>query len=231
VSTRGSRYAKYDASGKLVGSYGGKGTSEGLFDNPCGIAVDSSGRIFVCDTFNNRVEIFDSNNRYIDSINDLSFPMFITFDKQDNAYISNRGTVSIKKYDKNLKYLGEFKFGDEFSPGDIIVNKDGDICVINTPKHEVLVLSSSGEKKYSFGGYGEEKGKFEVPVSLTSDDNGNIYVYDTGNKKINKFKNGNYVSNYKAGAFFWGFGAIAAKGENMYLFYGDKFIEIPLNEM
>jgi len=50
----------YDREGKYLFEFGGLGYGEGWFQYPRDIAVDSSGRIFVADTFNNRIEIFQS---------------------------------------------------------------------------------------------------------------------------------------------------------------------------
>ncbi|OGW55242.1 MAG: hypothetical protein A2Y81_12995 [Nitrospirae bacterium RBG_13_43_8] len=50
----------YDKEGKYLFEFGGLGLGEGWFQYPRDIAVDSSGRIFVADTFNNRIEVFQA---------------------------------------------------------------------------------------------------------------------------------------------------------------------------
>ena len=44
-------------------SFGGRGEEPGQFKFPCGIAVDDSGTVYVCDTGNQRVQVF---NFYVD---------------------------------------------------------------------------------------------------------------------------------------------------------------------
>ena len=44
--------------GKFVTSYGDCGSDEGQFDFPCGLVVDGDGLLYVCDCFNNRVQLF-----------------------------------------------------------------------------------------------------------------------------------------------------------------------------
>ena len=44
--------------GKFVTSFGGKGFAEGQFQLPSGLVVDSYGLLYVCDLFNNRIQIF-----------------------------------------------------------------------------------------------------------------------------------------------------------------------------
>jgi len=45
---------------------GEKGTGDGQFMNPAGIAIDSNGRFIVADTGNHRVQIFDSTGKFLD---------------------------------------------------------------------------------------------------------------------------------------------------------------------
>ena len=50
----------YDSEGKYLFEFGGLGWGEGWFQYPRDIAVNSTGRIFVADTFNNRIEVFQA---------------------------------------------------------------------------------------------------------------------------------------------------------------------------
>jgi len=50
----------YDKEGTYLFEFGGLGWGEGWFQYPRDIAVDSMGRIFVADTFNNRIEVFQA---------------------------------------------------------------------------------------------------------------------------------------------------------------------------
>jgi DNA-binding beta-propeller fold protein YncE len=51
----------YDKDGKYLSEFGGLGWGEGWFQHPRDIAVDSSARILVADTFNDRIEVFQTN--------------------------------------------------------------------------------------------------------------------------------------------------------------------------
>jgi hypothetical protein len=50
-----SRVEQFNLSGSFISTFGSAGTGNGMFTNPKGIAVDSSGNIWVVDTSNNRV--------------------------------------------------------------------------------------------------------------------------------------------------------------------------------
>jgi sugar lactone lactonase YvrE len=50
----------YDKEGKYLFEFGGLGWGEGWFQYPRDIAVDSMGRLFIADTFNDRIEVYQS---------------------------------------------------------------------------------------------------------------------------------------------------------------------------
>ena len=70
--------------------FGSNGNGDGQFDCPRGIAVSQSGHIFVVDWNNHRVQLFDSNGKFISKIaskgngNDqFKCPFGITIDELD----------------------------------------------------------------------------------------------------------------------------------------------------
>jgi DNA-binding beta-propeller fold protein YncE len=86
VDGGGSRVEKFEASGVFVAAFGAdvggpgvnvcttacgpgtQGSGDGQFSGPVGIAVDSSGNVYVVDSGNNRVEKFSSSGVYLSQI-------------------------------------------------------------------------------------------------------------------------------------------------------------------
>ncbi|MSO81838.1 MAG: 6-bladed beta-propeller [Acidobacteria bacterium] len=60
-----SRVAKYDSNGDWVKSWGEKGTGPGQFRLPHAIAVDSEDRIYVGDRSNRRIQVFDTEGKFL----------------------------------------------------------------------------------------------------------------------------------------------------------------------
>lgn len=92
-----SRVVQFDGAGNFLRQFGGvKGSGEGELDTPHGVAVDSLGRVLVNDSGNQRVSVFDSEGRYLDS-----WPVRsrggIVIDAGDTVYVSdvNAGAVAI----------------------------------------------------------------------------------------------------------------------------------------
>jgi streptogramin lyase len=83
------RIVKFDKNGKFIKTWGKKGSAPGEFDCPHGLAIDSQGRLFVADRFNNRVQIFDQDGNFIDQWTQFSRPSGIYIDKKDVLYVSD----------------------------------------------------------------------------------------------------------------------------------------------
>ena len=58
-------YQDASATANYLFEFGGKGSGDGQFMNPVGIAIDSNGRFIVADTGNHRVQVFDSTGKFL----------------------------------------------------------------------------------------------------------------------------------------------------------------------
>jgi DNA-binding beta-propeller fold protein YncE len=60
-----SRVAKYDKNGDWVKSWGEKGTAPGQFRTPHAIAIDRNNNIYVGDRGNRRIQVFDTDGKFL----------------------------------------------------------------------------------------------------------------------------------------------------------------------
>lgn len=58
------RVAKFDKEGKFIKSWGKRGTANGEFTNIRSIAVDAQGAVYVADTGNKRIQVFDNDGNF-----------------------------------------------------------------------------------------------------------------------------------------------------------------------
>jgi uncharacterized protein (TIGR03663 family) len=65
TDTGNHRIQRFDADGKFLSAYGGRGAGDGLFAEPVGVAVDRNGNIYVADTWNKRVQMLDSSGKFL----------------------------------------------------------------------------------------------------------------------------------------------------------------------
>jgi len=78
----------FDSAGNHLQSFGSQGTANGLFNFPTGLAADSTDRVIVVDTNNNRVQIFKAS-----LINDLDSDGIPDFMDSDNIITTSTITT------------------------------------------------------------------------------------------------------------------------------------------
>jgi sugar lactone lactonase YvrE len=88
------RIVKFRSDGRLIKSWGRKGTAPGEFDTPHALAMDSQGRLFVADRNNNRIQIFDQDGNFIAQWTQFSRPSGLFIDAGDVIYVSDSESES-----------------------------------------------------------------------------------------------------------------------------------------
>jgi DNA-binding beta-propeller fold protein YncE len=85
----------------------------GLFNRPTGLAFDSENFLYVVDSGNQRVQVFNVDGRFFRMLpaNDaVSFeePVAIAIDERDFVYVADRGANAVKIFDGDGNYVTEF---------------------------------------------------------------------------------------------------------------------------
>lgn len=82
--------------------FGTIGTGPGQFNDPQGIACDSTGEVYVADSGNHRVQVFTAEGKFLRMFNvlgggtgELEYPVGIAIDSNDRVYIGECGRVSV----------------------------------------------------------------------------------------------------------------------------------------
>jgi DNA-binding beta-propeller fold protein YncE len=90
-------------------------TSDGDFAKPTGLAVDSEGNLYVCDTLNNRVEIFDADGKFISTFGKsgdgpgyFSRPKGVAIDSDDHIWVVDGMQDRVQVYNKEAQLLISF---------------------------------------------------------------------------------------------------------------------------
>ena len=87
------RVVKFSKSGKFITAWGKKGSAPGEFDTPHAIAVDSHERVYVADRSNSRIQVFDSDGRFIADWRQFGRPSGVYIDAHDMLYVADSQTV------------------------------------------------------------------------------------------------------------------------------------------
>jgi DNA-binding beta-propeller fold protein YncE len=86
------RIMKFAKDGKFIKTWGTKGAGPGEFGELHGIALDSSGRVFVADRGNNRIQIFNAEGKYIAEWKQFGRPSGIYIDASDTLYVTDHAS-------------------------------------------------------------------------------------------------------------------------------------------
>lgn len=85
------RVHRFSADGTLKASWGEPGSEPGQFNLPHSIAVDRSGKVYVADRENSRVQIFTAEGELIGIWDWVNRPCDLFIDEQENMYIAELG--------------------------------------------------------------------------------------------------------------------------------------------
>jgi sugar lactone lactonase YvrE len=106
------RIVKFASDGRFQKQWGNEGRASGEFDVPHGLAMDSSGRLFVADRSNNRIQIFDQDGKFLAEWKQFGRPSGLYIDKNDIIYVAD--SQSGEKYNAAFRQgirIGSVKDG------------------------------------------------------------------------------------------------------------------------
>jgi streptogramin lyase len=95
ASTANARVLKFDRTGKLIKTWGQRGTGPTDMDQPHALALDSRGRLFVADRGNDRLQIYDQNGTLLDTWYQFSRISGIWIDRNDIIYATDSESGSV----------------------------------------------------------------------------------------------------------------------------------------
>ncbi len=171
-----------------------KGSEERSIVMPYGIETDTEGRLFVVDTFNRHVHVFDPRNGDYHTFprkgTTFVSPIDIAIDKKGTIFVSDSKEAVVKVFkDLGKKYVGEIGRGILKRPTGIAVNeKTGELLVIDTMNSEIVIFNLDNYKvKKIIGRGGSNAGMFHYPTNIFVSRDGLIFVSDSLNYRIQIF--------------------------------------------
>ena len=160
----------------------------GNFENPAGVAVDSSGRLFVVDAGRKRIQVFSAKGKALKSIGgDALFtePYGIVLDRADTLYVTDSARNRIVKLDTSGKVLAAFGEDELKTPRGLAV-RDGFLYVADSGNARIAKFDVNGKFIASAGCRGTDAGEFLEPVSVAIDAERHLYVVDRAAHRVLK---------------------------------------------
>ncbi|MFB0533767.1 MAG: PA14 domain-containing protein [Anaerolineae bacterium] len=174
----------------FVSAWGTQGTGPGEFNEPRDIAVDAKGRLYVADTGNRRVQVFDSGGQFIASWDggedEFVEPLALVIDSRGDLYVLDSEPGWIYRFAADGTLLGRFA-GPEarlFHPRGLTIDEADRLYVADTGGCRVVVYNTAGERLGLFGSKGSGPGQFLEPTDVALDGRGALYVVDSSNQRV-----------------------------------------------
>ncbi len=172
---------------------------------PYGLAVDSKGSIYIADGKVGAIFIFNTETKELQMIKhgrDAHFGDIIglAIDDSDRLFVSDTKLHHIVVFDKNHKVEGSISEGVVDPGGMAIDNENRFLYVADPALDQVLVYDAdkltlirkigTAGKKHTL----TAPGQFSVPTNVAVDADGNLYVTDMYNNRVEIFDaDGNFI--------------------------------------
>ena len=193
----------------IVMTFGSEGIGPGLFTDARSIAVDGAGNIYVGEYGNGRIQVFDSEGKFINQwMADTKMPLRgMSADRKGTVYIAQRGIIS--RYEGATgKMIGQLQFPEGRGFDDVAVTADGGLVTAWFRVMNGISYGTRGDNMVRFDANGravrtirdaisQQTDSAELETRVAADGLGNIYALGTFNNAVFKFTpEGKFVNKF-----------------------------------
>ncbi|EEG77732.1 6-bladed beta-propeller [Dethiobacter alkaliphilus] len=190
------------ATGEHNYQYAILGEGENMLHKPMGVLV-SSGQVYVTDTMNKRVQVFSlsGNPRFAfgesgNKPGEFSFPYGIEKTSNGEIFVADVYNGNISVFDDRGNFLRYFAPQEKelTQPAGLFIHETS-LYVSNLDPGQILVFDlETGELLRKIGSEGDGLGQLMFPNDAVIGPDGNLYVSDTGNNRIQVYTiNGEFI--------------------------------------
>jgi len=153
VDSRAHTILVYDQeSGQFITKFGKRGKGDGEFNFPTNVAVGRGGRIYVTDTLNCRVQIFDPDYKFVDAFGsrgnafgDFLKPKGLALDSYQNLYVVDSDFDNFQIFDPQKRLLmflggGGVQPGTFWLPAGIYIDRHNQIYVADQNNRRIQIF-------------------------------------------------------------------------------------------
>lgn len=192
------RIVYFDETGSWLRNFGREGNGRSEFIFPVGICLDPAENLYICEYGgNDRVQKFSREGEWLTEFGTFGTgrgqfqrPSGLTW-HEGKVYVAdaiNHRVLIFKDTGEFLGNLGDPKPPELYLPYDIALDRDGVLNVIEYGAGRLTRLSLSGEVLGQMGKTGDGMGEFATPWGLAVDSQKRIYVADTKNRRLVRFR-------------------------------------------
>ena len=200
------RIQELDAEGEVLGAWGLFGqfsttdrAGQSAFYGPRDITVDSIGNIYVADTGNRRIQVFDRLGEFMLQWGGggvlegyLDEPVGVAIGPGEEVFVADTWNRRVQVFTKSGQFLREWpvlgwETADIEEKPYLTVDADGYVYTTDPSNYRVLVFDSWGNYVLSFGQYGFDERSLTYPTGIAVDQGGSIYIADAHSGRVMVF--------------------------------------------
>ena len=175
---------------------------------PYGIAIDTKGLVYVADQKVGAVFIFNADTQDVQLIRngyEAHFALIngLAIDDDDRLFVSDGKMSRVLIFDSKHQVIGQITEGLVDPVGLAIDTQNRFLYVVDTQQDQVVVFDADTLKELRRIGTGGKNhwlttpGDFGAPSNVALDKDGNVYVTDTMNNRVEIFDaDGNFLSQF-----------------------------------
>lgn len=143
---------------ELAFAFGKRGEEPGSFNFPTHICRAASGEIYISDSLNFRIQIFDQEGHYLgsfghhgDGSGDLAMPKGIAVDRDGVIYVADGVFDNVQLFDRRGSFLLTLGHrgvgpGEFWLPSGAFIDRDDQLYICDTYNHRVQLFRLHGER-------------------------------------------------------------------------------------
>lgn len=172
------------------------GGAAGQVDSPAAVAHDAAGNIYVANTDNDRVSIYQSNGTLITEFGSFgggngqfNSVSGIAVAANGNIYVADLYNNRVHIFDSSYNFVGYLAesgsaAGEVDRPRQIHIDSAGLIYVSDTNNNRVQVFDKNHALIGTYGTNGTGNGQFNSVTGVTVASDGTLYIGDNGNNRV-----------------------------------------------
>ena len=112
-------------------------------------------------------------------------PFGVAADAAGNVYVADTNNGRVQKFTSAGTYVAQW--GGLTTPDGVCVDNGGHVIVVETGGYRVDAFTGTGVLISQWGSQGAAAGQFQLARAVTTNANGNVYVLDSGNQRLEVF--------------------------------------------
>jgi ABC-type thiamine transport system ATPase subunit/sugar lactone lactonase YvrE len=182
------------ADGTVDAMFGEEGFGPGQFIFPETVVQDPAGALYVCEYGgNDRIQKFSPDGKFITQFGSCGTEVgqfqrptgLVWFDHK--VYVCDAVNNRVQAFTEDGTFEGvvaDAQTAGLYYPYDMAVSPAGDLYVVEFGSGRVTKLSREGKLLGRYGSQGQQIGEFSTPWGIAVGQQGQIYVADTGNRRL-----------------------------------------------